>query len=242
MVGSVEINRPEDQVWAYVGDYGNDTSWRASVRQMHPSLPGPVQVGATTHETLRLLGLSFRTDASIDRVEAGRLLTWYAHDRQKQLRGSRLVEPTGRGTCRFTEVVEVRLLGLLRPWSRWWRGCSNGRPPPTSDALNTYWRRRRSSADQHRRRRRTEVGRLLSADDPSTYATTQRSGTLESQVLIVSKASAGPSSAPPVLSEPFCCQGSRHAGSGPKPPSASKPGLDQVPPEGMFEHHPRPVD
>jgi hypothetical protein len=98
-----------------VADYGNDTSWRAGVRQMHPSRPGPAQVGVTTHETLRLLGLTFCTDASIDRVEAGRLLTWHAQDRQKQLRGSRLVEPTGPGTCRFTEVVEVRLLGLLRP-------------------------------------------------------------------------------------------------------------------------------
>jgi uncharacterized membrane protein len=115
VVGSVEINRPADQVWAYVADYGNDTSWRAGVRQMHPSRPGPAQVGVTTHETLRLLGLTFCTDASIDRVEAGRLLTWHAQDRQKQLRGSRLVEPTGPGTCRFTEVVEVRLLGLLRP-------------------------------------------------------------------------------------------------------------------------------
>jgi hypothetical protein len=84
-----------------------------------------------------LLGLSFRTDASIDRVEAGRLLDWHAHDRQKQLRGSRLVEPTGPPSCRFTEVVEVHLLGRLRPWSGWWRGCSNGRPPPTSDASNT---------------------------------------------------------------------------------------------------------
>ena len=25
------------------------------------------------------------------------------------------MEPTGLGRCRFTEVVEVRLLGLLRP-------------------------------------------------------------------------------------------------------------------------------
>ena len=48
MVGSIEINRPADQVWAYVADYGNDTSWRAGVRQMHPSLPGPAQVGVTT--------------------------------------------------------------------------------------------------------------------------------------------------------------------------------------------------
>jgi uncharacterized membrane protein len=115
VVGSVEINRPADQVWMYVADYGHDTSWRAGVRQMHPSRPGPAQVGVTTHETLRLLGLSFRTDASVDRVEAGRLLEWHAHDRHKQLRGSRLVEPTGPGSCRFTEVAEVRLLGLLRP-------------------------------------------------------------------------------------------------------------------------------
>jgi uncharacterized membrane protein len=85
IVDSVEINRPADQVWAYVADYRNDTSWRANVRQMHPSRPGPAQVGVTTHEALRLLGLSFRTDASIDRVEAGRLLEWHAHDRQKQL-------------------------------------------------------------------------------------------------------------------------------------------------------------
>ena len=115
IVGSIKINRPADQVWAYVADYGNDTSWRASARQLHPSRPGPAQVGVTTHEVLRLLGLTFRTDASIDRVEAGRLLEWHAHDRQKQLRGSRLVEPTGQGSCRFTEVVEVGLLGLLRP-------------------------------------------------------------------------------------------------------------------------------
>jgi uncharacterized membrane protein len=137
MVGSVEIDRPASQVWAYVADYGNDPSWRAGVRQMHPSRPGPAQVGVTTHETLGLLGLSFRTDASIDRVEAGRLLDWHSQDRQKQLRGSRLVEPTGPPSCRFTEVVEVHLLGRLRPWSGWWRGCSNGRPPPTSDASNT---------------------------------------------------------------------------------------------------------
>jgi hypothetical protein len=156
VVGSVEINRPAAQVWAYVADYGNDTSWRPGVRQMHPSRPGPARVGVTTHERLRLLGLTFRTDATIDRVEAGRLLVWHAHDRQKQLRGSRLVEPTGRGSCRFSEVVEIRLLGLLRPLERWWRGCCTGRPPP--DASNTGWRRRRSAADQHRRRRRPEVG------------------------------------------------------------------------------------
>lgn len=65
-------DRPTSQVWASVADYGNDTGWRAAVSQMHPSLPGPVRVGVTTHEGLRLLGMTFRTDATIDLVEAGR--------------------------------------------------------------------------------------------------------------------------------------------------------------------------
>jgi hypothetical protein len=98
-----------------VADYGNDPSWRAAVTQMRPSVPGPAQVGVTTHERLRLLGLSFRTDATIDRVEPGRRLQWCAHDRQKRLEGSRLVEPIGPASCRFTEVVDGHLLGLLRP-------------------------------------------------------------------------------------------------------------------------------
>ena len=115
VVGSVEIDRPASQAWAYVADYGNDPSWRAAVTQMGPSVPGPAQVGVTTHERLRLLGMSFRTDAVIDRVEVGRLLEWRAHDRQKQLQGSRLVEPTGSTSSRFTEVVEGGLLGLSRP-------------------------------------------------------------------------------------------------------------------------------
>ena len=115
VVGSVEIDRPASQAWAYVADYGNDPSWRAAVTQMRPSVPGPAQVGVTTHERLRLLGMTFRTDASIDRVEAGRLLEWRAHDRQKQLQGSRLVEPTGPASSRFIEVVEDGLLGLSRP-------------------------------------------------------------------------------------------------------------------------------
>lgn len=115
VVGSVKIDRPAGQVWICVADYGNDVRWRAGISQMRSSRPGPAQVGVTTHELLRLLGMTFRTDATIDRVEAGRLLEWRAHDRQKQLHGCRLVEPTGPATSRFTEVVEGQLLGLLRP-------------------------------------------------------------------------------------------------------------------------------
>jgi len=42
-------------------------------------------------------------------------LTVRADDRQKQLQGSRLVEPTGPASSRFTEVVEGGLVRLSRP-------------------------------------------------------------------------------------------------------------------------------
>ena len=58
IVGSVDIDRPAGQVWAYVADYGNDPSWRAAVTQMRPSQPGPAQEVVTTHELLRLLGIT----------------------------------------------------------------------------------------------------------------------------------------------------------------------------------------
>jgi len=68
VVGGVTIDRPASEVWTYVDDYGNDANWRAAVSQMRPSQPGPAQVGVTTHELPRLLGMTFRTDAAIDRV------------------------------------------------------------------------------------------------------------------------------------------------------------------------------
>ena len=45
VVGSVDIDRPVGQVWAYVADYGNDPTWRGGVTRMRLSQPGPAQAG-----------------------------------------------------------------------------------------------------------------------------------------------------------------------------------------------------
>jgi Polyketide cyclase / dehydrase and lipid transport len=106
VVGSVEIDRPASQVWAYVADYGNDPSWRAAVTQMRPSVPGPAQVGVTTHERLRLLGMTFRTDASIDRVEPG--ACWSG------------APTTGKSSCR-APAWSSRPARPAPALPRWWR-------------------------------------------------------------------------------------------------------------------------
>jgi Polyketide cyclase / dehydrase and lipid transport len=141
MVDSVEINRPASQVWAYVADYGNDTGWRAGVSLMRPSIPGPAQVGVTTHEALRLLGMTFLTDATIYRVEPGRLLEWQARDRQKHLQGSRLVEPLARAGPASPRRWSFACWGCCGRLGRWWAGCCGGRPPLTCSAFSRSWRR-----------------------------------------------------------------------------------------------------
>src|SRR5512133_3172833 len=60
--------------------------------------------------------MTFRAHASIDQVEPGRAgSSGEPPTGKEELQGSRLVEPTGPASCRFTEVVESRLLGLLWP-------------------------------------------------------------------------------------------------------------------------------
>jgi hypothetical protein len=79
-----------------------------------PSLPGSAQVGVSTQELLGL-GQDVPQRRHIHCVQAGRLLEWPAHDRHKQLQGSRLVAPAGWMGCRVIEVVEGRLLDMLWP-------------------------------------------------------------------------------------------------------------------------------
>ena len=114
MVDSVEIDRPASLVWAYVADYGNDTSWRAAVTQMRPSVPGPAQVGVTTHELLRLVGMIFRTDTTIE-LGGGRTLAPVASPQPAEAAARHSPGGADRPARPFTEVVEGRLLGLSRP-------------------------------------------------------------------------------------------------------------------------------
>ena len=161
VVGSVEIDRPASQAWAYVADYGNDPSWRAAVTQMGPSVPGPAQVGVTTHERLRLLGMTFRTDAVIDRVEVGRLLEWRAHDRHKQLRAPAWWSRLARPAPALPRWSRVACSGSRGRSGHWLPGCSSGRPRPTSDASRICWRPN-PSAGLYRRNRRADLGLLMS--------------------------------------------------------------------------------
>jgi len=144
MVGSVDIDRRPARrgpMWPTTQRHRLARRYQADVRLT----AGTGQAGVTTHELLRLLGRTLRTDATIDRVEPGRLLKWRTHARRKQLHAlawwSRPARPAA-GSARWPRVASsvLRLLASLAAW------LLQGRA--TADCC---WRRRLST-DPHRRR------------------------------------------------------------------------------------------
>ena len=51
---SIKINRPPEQVFAYVADEKNMARWNSAVQSVQQTSPGPISVGATYHMVRQL--------------------------------------------------------------------------------------------------------------------------------------------------------------------------------------------
>jgi hypothetical protein len=77
---SAEVrSRPED-VFAVLSDYQQDPRWRAGVISMRPEPLGAAQVGTTTDEVIRFLGITTRTPGQVTQLVDGKLLAWEARE------------------------------------------------------------------------------------------------------------------------------------------------------------------
>lgn len=119
---SARVKRSPEEVFALVGDPANDHQWASTVREARQTSPGPLGVGTTFEQALRLLGR---------RIELGIEVTEYEPNRSMAIRpmsgpfkgtGRRIVEPIDDGT-RLTLAAEGRsglffnLAELLVAWA-----------------------------------------------------------------------------------------------------------------------------
>jgi hypothetical protein len=65
---SVVINRPIEEVAAYLADTERAVEWRADVLEATATPPGPVKPGTLVHEVVRLMGRSVRSETIVDGV------------------------------------------------------------------------------------------------------------------------------------------------------------------------------
>ncbi len=107
------VDAPAADTWTVLADYARDRQWRAGVRSMVPTPPGPVGPGTTTREVLRAGGRTTRNDGVVTDVTPGRRFAWRTTS-GVDADGSREVEPLPDGSCRVRLELRVRPPGLLR--------------------------------------------------------------------------------------------------------------------------------
>ena len=113
LIHETDVDAPAAMAWRVVADYARDVEWRGNVRRMVPTPPGPVQVGTTTAEEMKVAGKTYRNDGEVVAVEPGSRFEWrtttgaVAH-------GSRQVTPIDPGRCRVHLELHVTPTGLNR--------------------------------------------------------------------------------------------------------------------------------
>lgn len=114
--GTVLIDRPRDDVFAYVSDYENDPQWRSGVSAMLHDPPGQVSIGVRTHEVMRFMGRDMSTEAEVVEYEPGRKIAFRTIAGPLSAHGYRLVEDAGTET-RLTYHADADLTAAYRPFT-----------------------------------------------------------------------------------------------------------------------------
>jgi quercetin dioxygenase-like cupin family protein/carbon monoxide dehydrogenase subunit G len=110
---SVEIERPLEEVFAFVADPLNDERWTPAVEETRKTSEGPLGVGTTFESVFRLLGRRFEASFEIAEYEQNRKVVLKPPTSGPvQLRGTRSAEASPGGT-RLTITVEGRSGGFF---------------------------------------------------------------------------------------------------------------------------------
>jgi uncharacterized protein YndB with AHSA1/START domain len=109
----VTINRPIEEVFAYVTDTSNDPAWHTDILEARKTSEGPVGVGTRWHSRFKpAMGIS----------EGDMEVVAFEPNRREVLRGvigpmeptlTYLFEPADGGT-RFTRRVQIKVSGMMK--------------------------------------------------------------------------------------------------------------------------------
>jgi hypothetical protein len=71
LIHETHIDAPADTAWRVVADYTRDVEWREGVLRMVPTPTGPLQVGTTTEEDMKVAGRTYRNHGEVITVTPG---------------------------------------------------------------------------------------------------------------------------------------------------------------------------
>jgi hypothetical protein len=112
-IESLVVYVPAESVWSVIADYGRDPDWRSGVVSMTIEPCGEIDVGASTHEVIRVAGRTYRNSGVIDRVVRGSTIEWHTTS-GAEARGTRSVRALAPDRCEVTLELHVVPRGIDR--------------------------------------------------------------------------------------------------------------------------------
>jgi carbon monoxide dehydrogenase subunit G len=109
----VMVDRPADEVWAFIGDFENTTRWSRGVLEAKQTSDGPIGPGATLQTVVKAFGRRRTADYLVTEYEPGHAFAFEVTSGPMTSRARYSVEPAGAGT-RLTASGEADVTGLFR--------------------------------------------------------------------------------------------------------------------------------
>ena len=110
---AITIDRPVEEVFAYVTDTSNDPAWHTDILEARKTSAGPIGIGTTWHLRFKpVMGVS-EGDTEVVAFEPNRKTVQQGVVGPMQPTLTYLFEPAGGGT-RFTRRVAIRVSGMMR--------------------------------------------------------------------------------------------------------------------------------
>ncbi len=110
---TVEVERPADEVFAFIVDASNNPSWQGGMRSCAWTSPGPIAVGSTYDQQASFLGRAITSSFVVTALEPGRSISIETTESTFPIQVTRSVEPLGETRCRVTADVQGQPTGVM---------------------------------------------------------------------------------------------------------------------------------
>jgi carbon monoxide dehydrogenase subunit G len=109
----VTVNRPVEEVWAFISDFENSTRWSRGVLEARQTSHGPLGVGSTLQTVVKAFGRRRTANYLVTEYEPNRVFAFEVTAGSMTSRARYSVEPAGAGT-RLTVSGGAEATGLAR--------------------------------------------------------------------------------------------------------------------------------
>jgi uncharacterized protein YndB with AHSA1/START domain len=114
METSVVVNRPIDDVWAYISDPFNGPRWNTKFMALRPTSPPPLQLGSTLRGRFVMFGSEIKVEGEVVEWDPPTSATFMIRAGMGSGRLAARLEPIPAGT-RVVRTSDVELRPILRP-------------------------------------------------------------------------------------------------------------------------------